>query len=110
MEIMEKLAELRIGNVPLSLLPKVKLHKVAVKVEGDLLVESCFREDPHKFLKADLNKLFVREKKANVFRTDRSVSVGVKQLEGSLVESIWHTEASLKCLAWRFSNNMFQLF
>ena len=56
MEIVEKLAELRVGDISLSLLPKVKLHKVTVKVEGDLLMERCFREDPHKFIKADLNK------------------------------------------------------
>ena len=55
MEIMEKLAELRVGDISLSLLPKVKLHKVTVIGKGDLLVEGCFREDPHKFIKANLN-------------------------------------------------------
>ena len=62
---MEKLAELGVGDISLSLFPKVKLHKVAVKVEGDLLMKSCFRENPHKFLKANLNGQFVRIKKAN---------------------------------------------
>ena len=56
MEIVEKLAELRVGDISLSLLPKVKLHKVTVIGEGDLLVEGCFREDPHKFVKANLNR------------------------------------------------------
>lgn len=64
MEIMEKLAELRVGDISLPLLPKVELHKVAVKVEGDLLMESCFREDPHKLIKANLNRRFVRIRKA----------------------------------------------
>ena len=59
MKIMEKLAELGVGDISLPLLPKVKLHKVAVKVEGNLLMERCFREDPHKFIKADLKNLVV---------------------------------------------------
>ena len=79
MEIMEKLAELGVGDISLSLLPKVKLHEVTVKGEGDLLVESCFGEDPHKFVEANLNNTpHMKNKRENVFRTDRSVSIGVK--------------------------------
>ena len=67
MEIVEKLAELRVGDISLPLLPKVKLHKVAVKVERDLLMESCFREDPHKFIKANLNRRVVKNKEGRMF-------------------------------------------
>ena len=63
MEVMEELAELWVGDISLPLLSKVKLHKVTIKGEGDLLVESCFGEDSHKFVKANLNRKLMRRKK-----------------------------------------------
>ena len=54
MKVMEKLAELRVSDVSFSLFSKVKFHEVTVKGERDFLMECCFREDSHKFVKADL--------------------------------------------------------
>ena len=97
MKVVEKLAELRVSDVSFSLFPKVEFHEVTVEGERDFLMECCFREDSHKFVKADLI-YFQWDTKCQVKMTNRSISVGVKQLEGGFVESIRHTKAPLKRL------------